>query len=75
MPQMLFSVKISYINQMADMCRAVEANGMMWPKVWGWFGGLALNFFIPAGYGGSCFPKDTLALVKTGEAQTLICQL
>jgi UDPglucose 6-dehydrogenase len=62
------AVKISYINQMADLCEAVGANvhdvakGMGLDKRIG-------NKFLHAGpgYGGSCFPKDTLALVKTAE--------
>ena len=66
------AVKISYINQMADLCEAVGANvhdvakGMGLDKRIG-------NKFLHAGpgYGGSCFPKDTLALVKTAEQHNI----
>jgi len=62
------AVKISYINQMSDLCESVGANiddiakGMGLDKRIG-------NKFLHSGpgYGGSCFPKDTLALVKTAK--------
>ena len=62
------AVKISYINQMSDLCENVGANiddiakGMGLDKRIG-------NKFLHTGpgYGGSCFPKDTLALVKTAK--------
>ncbi len=62
------AVKISYINQMSDLCESVGANiddiakGMGLDKRIG-------NKFLHTGpgYGGSCFPKDTLALVKTAN--------
>ena len=62
------AVKITYINQIADLCEKLGAdvhdiaNGMGMDKR---IGG---KFLHPGpGYGGSCFPKDTLALVKTAE--------
>ena len=62
------AVKISYINQMSDLCENVGANiddvarGMGLDKRIG-------NKFLHTGpgYGGSCFPKDTIALVKTAK--------
>ena len=63
------AVKISYINQMADMCEAVGANVHDVAKGMGLDKRIGAKFLHPGpGYGGSCFPKDTLALVKTGEA-------
>ena len=62
------AIKISYINQMSDLCENVGANiddvarGMGLDKRIG-------NKFLHTGpgYGGSCFPKDTIALVKTAK--------
>ena len=66
------AVKISYINQMADMCEAVGANVHDVAKGMGLDKRIGAKFLHPGpGYGGSCFPKDTLALVKTGEATNI----
>ncbi len=62
------ATKVSFINSIARLCEAVGANvtdvatGMGYDKRIG-------NRFLNAGvgYGGSCFPKDTKALIKTGE--------
>ena len=62
------AVKISYINQMADLCEAVGANVHDVAKGMGLDNRIGNKFLHPGpGYGGSCFPKDTLALVKTAE--------
>ena len=62
------SVKISYINQMADLCEVVGANVHDVAKGMGLDNRIGNKFLHPGpGYGGSCFPKDTLALVKTAE--------
>ena len=62
------AVKISYINQMADLCEALGANVHDVAKGMGLDGRIGSKFLHPGpGYGGSCFPKDTLALVKTAE--------
>jgi len=60
------AMKITFINEMADLCEAVGADVQQVAK------GIGLdkrigNKFLNAGpgYGGSCFPKDTLALVRT----------
>ncbi len=63
------AVKISFINQMADLCEEVGANVHEVAKGMGLdkrIGGKFLH--AGPGYGGSCFPKDTLALVKTAES-------
>jgi UDPglucose 6-dehydrogenase len=62
------AVKISFINQMADLCETLEANVHDVAKGMGLDGRIGPKFLHPGpGYGGSCFPKDTLALVKTAE--------
>ncbi len=62
------AVKISYINQMADLCEVVGANVHDVAKGMGLDKRIGNKFLHPGpGYGGSCFPKDTLALVKTAE--------
>ena len=63
------AVKISYINQMADLCEKVGANVHDVAKGMGLDNRIGSKFLHPGpGYGGSCFPKDTLALVKTAES-------
>ena len=63
------AVKISYINQMADLCEALAANVHDVAKGMGLDKRIGSKFLHPGpGYGGSCFPKDTLALAKTAEA-------
>ena len=62
------AVKISYINQMADLCEKVGADVHDVAKGMGLDNRIGAKFLHPGpGYGGSCFPKDTLALVKTAE--------
>ncbi len=62
------ALKISYINQMADLCEKVGANVHDVAKGLGLDKRIGNKFLHPGpGYGGSCFPKDTLALVKTAE--------
>jgi len=62
------AVKISFINQMADLCEKVGANVHDVAKGMGLDKRIGNKFLHPGpGYGGSCFPKDTLALVKTAE--------
>ena len=62
------AVKISYINQMADLCEVVGANVHDVAKGIGLDKRIGSKFLHPGpGYGGSCFPKDTLALVRTAK--------
>jgi len=62
------AMKISYINQMADLCDKVGANVHDVARGIGLDGRIGSKFLHPGpGYGGSCFPKDTLALVKTAR--------
>ena len=60
------AVKISYINQMADLCEKVGADVHDVARGMGLDQRIGNKFLHPGpGYGGSCFPKDTLALVRT----------
>ena len=62
------AVKISYINQIADMCETAGANVHDVAKGMGLDKRIGSKFLHPGpGYGGSCFPKDTQALVRTAE--------
>jgi UDPglucose 6-dehydrogenase len=62
------AVKISYINQMADLCEQVGANVHDVAKGMGLDKRIGDKFLHPGpGYGGSCFPKDTLALARTAD--------
>jgi UDPglucose 6-dehydrogenase len=62
------AVKISFINQMSDLCDAVGANVQQVAKGMGLDNRIGSKFLHAGpGYGGSCFPKDTLALSKTAH--------
>jgi UDPglucose 6-dehydrogenase len=60
------AMKITFINEMADLCEAVGADVQQVAKGIGLDNRIGGKFLHAGpGYGGSCFPKDTLALVKT----------
>ena len=62
------AVKISYINQIADLCEKVGADVHDISRGIGLDKRIGSKFLHPGpGYGGSCFPKDTQALVKTAN--------
>ena len=62
------AVKISFINQIADLCEKVGADVHDVAKGMGLDKRIGAKFLHPGpGFGGSCFPKDTIALVKTAE--------
>ncbi|MDB5535965.1 MAG: UDP-glucose/GDP-mannose dehydrogenase family protein [Devosia sp.] len=62
------AMKITFINEMADLCEAVDANVQDVARGIGLDNRIGMKFLNAGpGYGGSCFPKDTLALVKTAR--------
>jgi UDPglucose 6-dehydrogenase len=63
------AVKITYINELADLCEVVGADVHDVARGIGLDGRIGRKFLHAGpGYGGSCFPKDTLALVRTGQS-------
>ncbi len=62
------ATKITFINEMADLCEAVGADVQDVARGIGLDGRIGRKFLHAGpGYGGSCFPKDTLALVRTAQ--------
>lgn len=62
------AMKIAFINEMADLCEKTGANVQDLARGIGLDGRIGAKFLNAGpGYGGSCFPKDTLALVRIGE--------
>jgi UDPglucose 6-dehydrogenase len=59
------ATKISYINEMANLCEAVGGDVQVLAKAMGMDGRIGYKFLHAGpGYGGSCFPKDTKALTQ-----------
>ena len=62
------ATKITFINEMAELCEKVGANVQEVSRGIGLDGRIGRKFLNAGpGYGGSCFPKDTLAVVKTAQ--------
>ncbi|MCY7279894.1 MAG: UDP-glucose/GDP-mannose dehydrogenase family protein [Sphingomonas bacterium] len=62
------AMKISFINEIADLCEAVGADVQEVARGIGLDNRIGGKFLHAGpGYGGSCFPKDTLALIQTAE--------
>ncbi|KAA9386762.1 UDP-glucose/GDP-mannose dehydrogenase family protein [Neorhizobium galegae] len=62
------AMKITFINEMADLCERVGADVQDVSRGIGLDGRIGSKFLHAGpGYGGSCFPKDTLALAKTAQ--------
>jgi UDPglucose 6-dehydrogenase len=62
------ATKITFINEVADLCEEVGADVQDVARGIGLDGRIGSKFLHAGpGYGGSCFPKDTLALLKTAE--------
>jgi UDPglucose 6-dehydrogenase len=62
------ATKITFINEIADLCEKVGADVHDVARGMGLDGRIGRKFLHPGpGYGGSCFPKDTLALARTAQ--------
>jgi UDPglucose 6-dehydrogenase len=62
------ATKITFINEMADLCEKVGANVQEVARGIGFDNRIGSKFLHAGpGFGGSCFPKDTLALMKTAQ--------
>ncbi|MFT0860909.1 UDP-glucose dehydrogenase family protein [Ancylobacter sp. G4_0304] len=62
------AMKITFINEIADLCEKVGADVQQVARGIGADNRIGSKFLHAGpGYGGSCFPKDTLALVKTAQ--------
>ena len=66
------ALKISYINEIANLCEFVGADVHVVSKTMGQDGRISSKFLHPGpGFGGSCFPKDTMALANTGKKNNI----
>jgi UDPglucose 6-dehydrogenase len=70
------ATKISFINEMSQLCERVGADVHSIAKGMGLDGRIGRKFLHAGpGYGGSCFPKDTLALIRIAQEHGASCRI
>ncbi len=72
----MLATKISFINEMANLCELVNADVNDVRRGIGHDQRIGFSFLFPGvGYGGSCFPKDVRALIRVAEDNKLDAQI
>ncbi len=70
------AVKISFINEIANICESVNGDVVALARAVGLDGRIGTKFLHPGpGYGGSCFPKDTLALLRIAQENGMAARI
>src|SRR5947209_11113886 len=70
------ATKVSFINEVANLCERVGADVQLVAKAMGLDQRIGSKFLHPGpGYGGSCFPKDIAALVQTGQQSGCVMEI
>lgn len=70
------ATKISFINEIANLCEEIKANVQDVAKGMGLDGRIGRKFLHAGpGYGGSCFPKDTSALLRIAQEHGVACRI